>query len=88
MISETKLLTEIDNDTSSLSIQCCQNNILLFLRTSLLEPSNLLISRFDSNNPGKIKLQAISKLPHVAGFENLKYEAIDHLYDNDDQISK
>lgn len=67
-----------------------KNDVIVFLETSLLEPSYLTVGRFDSEiiNNGFIKRNKISISTMIPGSENLMYEASEYDYDNDEEISK
>ena len=85
-VTETKVITEIDNDSSSLLILDVKNDFVLFRRTSLLEPSVLLIGTFNDRTLGQISRSAIAQSSAIPGFENLTYEAIEHKYENSDKV--
>ncbi|KAK0171369.1 hypothetical protein PV328_009110 [Microctonus aethiopoides] len=83
---ETKVLTEIENDQSSLSFLDAKNNILLFAKTSLIQPTYLIMGRFDNKNPSKINFNNVSLPIKLINSEKLKYEPIEYVYDNDEQV--
>lgn len=85
-ILETKVLTEIENDQSSLSFLDAKNDILLFAKTSLIQPTYLIMGRFDNKNPSKMKFNNVSLPIKLVNSEKLKYEPIEYVYDNDEQV--
>ncbi|XP_015605512.1 acylamino-acid-releasing enzyme isoform X2 [Cephus cinctus] len=87
---ETKVITEIENDSSSLTILDVRNDVIAFVRTSLIEPSRLAIGRFNSqaSNIGNITRTEITSPQDIPGLENIKYEQIEHLYDNNDEVKQ
>lgn len=86
--TKTKIITEIQNDKSSLNILDVKNDIIVFLETSLLEPPYLTVGKFDPEiiNNGFIKRNKISISTMIPGSENLMYEASEYDYDNDEEI--
>lgn len=90
LFTETKTITEIQNDKSSLAILDVKDNIIAFSETSLLEPPMLTVGRFDSEtiSNGRIKRNKISIPEKIPGTENLMYEPSEYDYNNDEEISK
>lgn len=87
---ETKTVTEILNDKTSLTVLDVKNDIIAFSQTSLLEPSVLTVGRFNQEAiiSGNITRSQISVSTMVPGSENLTYEPSEYNYDNSDEISK
>lgn len=86
----TKVMSEINNDTSSLSILDVKDNVIAFVRSSLVEPTRLLVGRFMQSalDLGYIERVEITTPLEIEGLENLKYEFIEHLYDNNDDVKQ
>ncbi|XP_046424381.1 acylamino-acid-releasing enzyme-like [Neodiprion fabricii] len=87
---ESKNIIEIVNDTSSLSILDVKNDIVAFVRTSLVEPTRLAVGRFNpaATQLGNIERVEITVPLQIEGLENLKYEFIEHMYDNNDEVKQ
>ncbi|XP_012268922.2 acylamino-acid-releasing enzyme-like [Athalia rosae] len=87
---DTKTMFEITNDTSSLSILDVKDDFIAFTRSSLVEPTRLTVGRFveTASNLGNIERVEISTPLQIEGLENLKYEFIEHLYDNNDDVKQ
>ncbi|XP_057327094.1 acylamino-acid-releasing enzyme-like isoform X1 [Microplitis mediator] len=83
---ETKKLTEIESDTSSLSILDVKNNILLFSRTSLVDYPRLFVGRFDNKNLNRISLGEISSEIKAVDLDNITYEFNEYQYNNDERV--
>ncbi|XP_034945879.1 acylamino-acid-releasing enzyme-like isoform X2 [Chelonus insularis] len=84
---KTKALLEIANDSSSLNILDVQNDIILFTKTSLLQPPNLCVGRFNGNIPDYIILNTISSTNQAIDLnENYMYEVNEYSYCNDEKI--
>ncbi|OAD53128.1 Acylamino-acid-releasing enzyme, partial [Eufriesea mexicana] len=86
--TQTKAITEIQNDKSSLIILDVKDNVIAFLETSLLEPPMLTVGKFDSNSviSGHIKRSKVSVSTSIPGSENLMYEPSEYDYDNNEEI--
>ncbi|XP_036138718.1 acylamino-acid-releasing enzyme isoform X2 [Monomorium pharaonis] len=86
----TKDVTEIKNDRSSLSILDVKENMIAFLNTSLIQPSSLMIARFDNEvaTSGNIPRIALTTPLNITGFEKITYEQNEYSYDNDDSIKQ
>lgn len=86
--TETKKLTEIENDTSSLSILDVKNDMILFSRTSLVDYPRLFIGRFDNNNLSRVLLNQVSAEIKAIDFSNIKYEFNEYQYNNKEEVRK
>lgn len=87
---KTKDVTEIRNDTSSLSILDVKGDMIAFLNTSLTQSSSLQIGRFNSEaaDIGDISRIALTTPMAIQGFEEITYEQNEYNYDNDDSIKQ
>ncbi|XP_074102396.1 acylamino-acid-releasing enzyme isoform X1 [Cotesia typhae] len=83
---KTKKLTEIENDTSSLSILDVKNDMILFSRTSLVDYPRLFIGRFDNNNLSRVSLNQVSAEIKIIDFSNIKYEFNEYQYNNNEEV--
>lgn len=85
---KNKIITEIQNDGSSLSILDVKNDIIAFLKTSLLEPTHLCVGRLDFKtiNDGEIFRVNVTTPLEISNFESLMYEHSIYEYDNDDDV--
>ncbi|XP_043269367.1 acylamino-acid-releasing enzyme-like isoform X2 [Venturia canescens] len=83
---EKKILTEIENDLKTLSILDVHNNILLFMETSVIEPSELMIGRFDESSVHSISRNSITRRNPIEGFANFMYDPLEHVAQNDDKV--
>nr|XP_012139802.1 PREDICTED: acylamino-acid-releasing enzyme-like isoform X1 [Megachile rotundata] len=86
--TKTKVITEIKNDKSSLSILDVKDDVIAFWETSIMEPAVLSIGKFNPEavDNGIIKRNKVSNVTPISGSENLMYEASEYHYDNDDEI--
>lgn len=86
--TETKAIVEIQNETGSLSILDVKENVIAFLSTSLMQPPCLMVGcfQYEDLDSGNIPRLAITTPPNL-GLDNFMYEANEHTYDNDDEIS-
>lgn len=85
---KNKTMTEIQNDGSSLSILDVKDDIIAFLKASLLEPPRLCVGRFnlemiENGNISKVNITSPLKIP---GFETLMYEHTFYEYDTDEDV--
>lgn len=87
---ETKSITEIVNDKSSLTILDVKDDIIAFLETSVIEPAFLTVGKFNSEavNNGTIKRHEVSAITKILTADDFMYEPSEYYYDNDDEISK
>ncbi|XP_076680361.1 acylamino-acid-releasing enzyme isoform X2 [Andrena cerasifolii] len=87
--TKTKSVTDILNDTSSLTILDVKDDIIAFCQTSLLESSVLSVGRFNPEaiNSGNITKSQISTSAAIPGSENLMYEFSEYDYDNNEEIN-
>ncbi|XP_015120350.1 acylamino-acid-releasing enzyme isoform X2 [Diachasma alloeum] len=83
--TETKVLTEIDNDDTSLVVLDVSDNVVLMLNTSLLRPSRLVATRFEGE-AGKVELSGITEARVIEGMENLKAESVDYVYEGEETV--
>ncbi|KAK2575468.1 hypothetical protein KPH14_011199 [Odynerus spinipes] len=83
-----KIMTEIQNDGSSLSILDVKDDIIAFLKTSLLDPPCLCAGRLDFKtiNDGNIFKVNVTTPLKISNFESLMYEHTIYEYDNDDDV--
>ncbi|XP_044008354.1 acylamino-acid-releasing enzyme-like isoform X1 [Aphidius gifuensis] len=84
---ESHVLTEIVNDTSSLTIVDIKSNAILFKRTSLIEPSRLLLGYFVPGTD-KIPFISISRELKLPQFEDIIYETNEYVYDNNEPVKE
>ncbi|XP_076293755.1 acylamino-acid-releasing enzyme isoform X1 [Lasioglossum baleicum] len=85
---KAKSVTEIENDRSSLHILDVRNDVIAFLQTSLLEPTALVVGKFEPAiiNSGSIPRNKITTSTTIPDSENVMYECCDYDYDNGDEI--
>ncbi|XP_063974905.1 acylamino-acid-releasing enzyme-like isoform X2 [Diachasmimorpha longicaudata] len=83
--TETKVLTQIDNDDTSLAVMDVFDDIVLMSNTSLLVPSRLVATRFEGEE-GKIEFSGITEASAIEGVENLKTESTDYVYEGEESV--
>lgn len=83
--TETKVLNEIENDSSTLMVLDVSDDVVLMLNTSLLVPSRLLAARFDGNEGG-LAMKVITEAPVINGVDDLKAESIDYVYEGEEPV--
>ncbi|XP_012282884.1 acylamino-acid-releasing enzyme [Orussus abietinus] len=85
---EEKTVIEIENDSSSLVILDVVDSVIAFLRTSLIEPSILLLGRFDPENAllGQIARFEVTPLKPLENFKDIQYEPVDYTYDSSEDV--
>lgn len=81
-------MTEIENDRSSSGVLDVKDNLILFYRTSLLEPWSLQIGRFDPSNIANPQRRNVTLPASVPGFENLVYHHMEHEDSSDESVSE
>ncbi|XP_078036139.1 acylamino-acid-releasing enzyme isoform X1 [Augochlora pura] len=86
--TKAKAVIEIQNDKSSLTILDVKNDVIAFLQTSLLDPTSLVVGRFNSEalSNGNITTSKITTSTTIPGSENLMYNFCDYDYDNNDDV--
>jgi hypothetical protein len=87
---ETKAITEIENDETSLIVGDVKENIIVFMHTSVIQPMKLMVGRFESKaaHSGIISRTTIGIPFKIDSFENFTFEANEYTYNNNDEISK
>ena len=89
--TETKEVYKIQNeDKSSLNILDVRKNRVIFTRTSLLKPPQLVVGKFDpaSKDIGNLNLQNVTSPLDIPGSENFMYEHNEFVYKTNEPISK
>lgn len=90
-LTETKVITEIDcPDGSSLSVVDVNKNFIAFVKSSVIKPQQLLISKFDFEkiNSGTLTMTECSKPVDILEGENIMYEHTEVVLSNSDAVSK
>ncbi|XP_011870317.1 PREDICTED: acylamino-acid-releasing enzyme-like isoform X2 [Vollenhovia emeryi] len=87
---KTKDITEINNDTSSLSVLDVKEDVIAFLNTSLTQPSSLVVGEFQikATSDGNIPRLSVKPPMEIDGFKEIIYEPNEYNYDNDDDIKQ
>ncbi|KMQ95719.1 acylamino-acid-releasing enzyme [Lasius niger] len=87
---QTKDITEIKNDGSSLTILDVKGDVIAFLNTSLTQPASLMVGRFKSEaeNIGDIARTTITTPMKIDELKGIMYEPNEYIYNNDDSIKQ
>ncbi|XP_011300433.1 acylamino-acid-releasing enzyme isoform X2 [Fopius arisanus] len=83
--TETKILSEIPNDDTSLVVLDVFENLVLLKNTSLLVPSVLMASKFEGDGSG-MKLIPITAGSMIEGTEDMQIEHVDYVYQGEDAV--
>ncbi|XP_014209159.1 acylamino-acid-releasing enzyme [Copidosoma floridanum] len=86
---ETKGMTEIESsDGSSLMIADVKLGVVAFHKMSLIQPSQLLIGKFESTGPSIEKFVQVLTTDESFGENNLTYEHNEYVYDTDEPVKE
>ncbi|XP_066583990.1 acylamino-acid-releasing enzyme-like [Prorops nasuta] len=80
------LITEIENDESSLGILDVKDNNILFLQSCLTTPSVLFVAKF-SREKGVFARKAVTPIETIPNSDKLMYESTEYTYENDDEVN-